>query len=115
MSLLVENIMHWKRFVIVLYDRTSDCTRVDRCREQLFAKGRQINHIPPTKAALKEQIKRAVYQAGYFWVRTLVVHPQLPSPGECGWEKRPDDYNVPFWTSLPEAAKVCKELIKCDC
>ena len=71
--------------------------------------------LPRTEAALKEHIKRAVYQAGCCWGQPLGVHQQLPSPGEWGLEKRPDDHWIPFKTSLPEAAKVCKELIKCGC
>ena len=106
---------HLQRFVLLLYDRTSECTRVDLCRKLLFAKGRQIDRIPPTEAALKEHIKRAVYQAGYCWGQSLALHQHLPSPGEWGWEKRSDNHWTPFWTSLPEAEKVCKELIKCGC
>ena len=26
-----------------------------------------------------------------------------------------EKHNSPSWTSLPEAAKVCKELVKCGC
>ena len=103
--------------MILLYDKTSGCTRVDQCRKQLFAKGRQIDHIhvPPIEAALKEHIKQAVYLAGCCLSQTLVVHQQLPSPEEWEWEKRQDYHWIHLWTSLPEAAKVCKELIKCGC
>ena len=31
---------------------------------------------------------------------------------EMGLEEK---HNVPSWTPLPEAAKVCKELVKCGC
>ena len=76
---------------------------MNKCIDQQFAKGRQKDRIPPTETALKEHIKRAVYLVGYCWGQTFVVHQQLPSPGEWGWEKRPDDNWVPFLTSLPEA------------
>ena len=57
LSLSDENMNHLQRFVLLLYVRTSECTRVDLCRKLLFAKGRQIDRIPPTEAALKEHIK----------------------------------------------------------
>ena len=58
--------------MILLYDKTSECTRVDQCRKQLFAKGIQVDHIPPTEAALKEHIKQVVYQAVCCWVKPLL-------------------------------------------
>ena len=115
LSLSDENMNHLQRFVLLLYDRTSECTRVDLCRKLLFAKGRQIDRIPPTAAALKEHIKRAVYQAGYCCSQSLAVHQHLQSPGEWGWVTRPDNHWTPVWTSLPEAGKVCKERIKSGC
>ena len=51
-----ENMNHLQRFLILLYDRTSECTRVELCRQQLFAKRIQIDRIPPTEAALKQHI-----------------------------------------------------------
>lgn len=115
LSISDENMNKLQRFVILLYDRTSQCTQVNQSRKLLFAKGRQLDRIPPTEAALSEHVKRATYQAGFCWGQALVAQQQLPSPGDWGWEKSSDDQWVPFWTSLPEAAKVCKELIKCGC
>ena len=40
---------------------------VNNCRRNLFTKGRSIENIPPTKVALKEHIRRAIYQAGHIW------------------------------------------------
>ena len=77
LSLSDENMNKLQRFVILLYERTSHCTQVDQCRKLLFAKERQLNHIPPTEAVLREHVKRAAYQA----------QQQLPSPGEWGWKK----------------------------
>ena len=54
-----------ERFVCLLYDRTTIITNVDECRRMLFTKkGRTVDSIPPTKDALLQHIKRAVYQAG---------------------------------------------------
>ena len=87
LSLSDETMKHLQRFVILLYDRTSQSTQVDHSRKVLFATGRQIDRIPPTEATLKEHVKRALYQAGYFWGQTLVANQELPSPGEWGWKK----------------------------
>ena len=71
---------HLQRLVILLYDRTSQNKQVDHCRKLLFAKGRQIDHIPPTEAALKEYVKRAVYQAGCCWGQTLDANKERMVP-----------------------------------
>ena len=106
---------HLQKFVILLYDRTGESTQVDHCRKLLFANGRQLDRIAPTEAALKEHVKCAVYQAGYCWGQTLIAIHELPSPEERGWKKSRDNHWIPFWTSRPEAAKVCKEMVKCGC
>ena len=80
LSLSDETMKHLQRFVILLYNRTSQSTQVDRSRKVLFATGRQIDCIPPTEATLKDHVKRAVYQAGYCWGQTLVANQELPSP-----------------------------------
>ena len=104
-----------ERFVVVMYRRTSQAHKVNDARKQLFANSnRQIENIPPTKAALFEHAKRAVYQAGHVWGQTILRDPQLPSPGLWGWKKENGQW-VPFWTTLPEACKACRELIKCSC
>ena len=87
LSLSDENMNKLQRFVILRYEITSECTQVDQCRKLLFAKGRQLDRIPPTEAALRDHVKRAVYQAGYCWGKALVTQQQLPSPGDWGWEK----------------------------
>ncbi|KAJ8402966.1 hypothetical protein AAFF_G00358820 [Aldrovandia affinis] len=51
-----------ERFMILLYDRTSKCTDIDKARRKLFARKNNVQLIPPTKAALEEYVKRAVYQ-----------------------------------------------------
>ena len=75
-----------QRFVVLMYDRTSDKTDVNQARKQLFTqKGRPLESIPPTQAALLQHTKRAAYQAGYCWGQAMVPEPSLPSPQEWGW------------------------------
>ena len=57
-----------EHFVVLLYDRTSSTIQVNEARKQIFTqKGRSIDSIPPTQAALIEHTKRAAYQAGHVW------------------------------------------------
>jgi hypothetical protein len=107
-----------ERFVALLYDRTSSQESVDETRKQLFTKkGRTIDHIPPTQAALIQHTKRAAYQAGHCWGQMMVATPELPSPGDWGWKKNDTGrrWEV-YWTTLPEATQACRGLLGyCSC
>ena len=59
--------------------------------------------------------RRAVYQGSLCWGQVLQAQPQLPCPSEWGWEKTSECQFKPIWTTLPEAAKICNELIRCGC
>ena len=76
----LEVMLTIERFVILLYDRTSTCTDINKARQKLFTKRTNVKAIPPTKAALEQHVKRAVYQGGYVWGQSLKVSPVLPSP-----------------------------------
>ena len=59
-----EDIRILERLTSLLYSRTTTLESVNECRNHLFTKqGRQADIIPPTKYALLQHIKRAVYQA----------------------------------------------------
>ena len=63
-------ILH--RFVVTMYDRKGSVERVDQARLQLCTqKDRQIEAIPPTKAALLQHMKRAIYQGSLVWGNAL--------------------------------------------
>jgi hypothetical protein len=111
------NVDEIERFVVLLYSRTSQLSKVNEARKQLFAYGgRQLDNIPPTRAALLQHVKRAAYQAGHIWGKAHIADPSLPSPSEWGWEKTTEDGQwTPTWTTLPEASKSCRELVKCNC
>ena len=53
-----------ERFVILLYNKTSTCTDVNKSRKKLFAKNSSVQRIPPTYAALEQHVKRAAFQRG---------------------------------------------------
>ena len=102
-------------FVVLLYDRTSSLKSVNEVRQELFSKkSRSLDSIPPTRAALLQHAKRAVFQGGYIWSQTLVKNPVLPSPADWGWQRDGSSW-VPYWTTLPQAKDTCYELIRCGC
>ena len=102
-------------FVVLLYDRTSSLKSVNEVRQELFSKkSRSLDSIPPTRAALLQHAKRAVFQGGYIWSQTLVKNPVLPSPADWGWQRDGSSW-VPYWTTLPQAKDMCYELIRCGC
>ncbi len=103
-----------ERFVVLMYDRTSDSMKVNDARNQLFSqKSRSLENIPPTQAALKQHIKRTCFQAN-IWNQSLVLDPEIPDPSDWGWTNETTGWQ-PLWTTLPEAAKSCHELIHCNC
>ena len=124
-----------ERFGILLYDRTSKCTDIDKARRKLFARKNNVQLIPPTKAALEEHVKRAVYQGGQVWGQILLPAPELPPPTNWGWSRTGEGQYTPYSdfrfrfisivarglkitrtsTRLPEAAHSCIELVSCKC
>ena len=104
-----------ERFVILLYDRTSTCTDINKAQQKIFAKRNNIKRIPPTRAALEQHVKRATYQGGHVWGQSLQTTPVLPSPTNWGWTRTDDGLYEPNWTILPEASQVCYELVSCKC
>ena len=111
-----EQSMHViERFVILMYDRTSTCTDVNKARKKLFAKTSSVQRIPPTHAALEQHVKRAAFQGGHIWGQALIPHPVFPSPSNWGWVKPDGGLYEPHWTTLQEASKTCYELISCGC
>ena len=103
-----------ERFVILMYDRTSDIVEINEARKQLFTqKSRSLENLPPTLAALEQHIKRASHQSNC-WNLALIPDPDLPSPADWGWKKDQTGWQ-PVWTNLPEASQSCSELIRCGC
>ena len=108
------SMVQLERFVVLMYDRTSECLEVNEARKQQFIqKSRTLEAIPPTKAALEQHIKRASYQARC-WSQALVQNLQLPSSSDWEWIKKEGEWH-PIWTTLAEATKSYHELICCKC
>ena len=101
-----EDVAVLERFTILLYDRTSTLIKIDDARQEFFTKkGRAMDALPPTKAALVQHIKS--------WGRTLQVRLDMPTPEKWGWVD-PNNWK-PLWTTLPEASVSSRELLCCGC
>lgn len=105
-----------EKFVVLLYDRMSGLSSVNEARQHLFSrKSCALESIPPTQAALTQHTLRAAYQGGHVWGQVLTKDPQLPNPGEWGWERLDETSWKPKWTTLDQAQQKCYELIHCSC
>lgn len=104
-----------ERFIVLLYDRTSDCTDLDSSRKQLFTKrNRTLEHLPPTSNAFEQHVKRTVFQSTHCWSYCLKQHMPVIDPGLWGWNRQ-DDRWMPVWMTIPEVSEMCRELIHCCC
>ncbi len=93
-----EQMNEMQRYVVLLYARGSELSKVDEARKVGFTQsGKQIESFPPTLAALIEHAMRAVYEGGHVCRLCLVRWLNLPCPGEWCWQKV-DHVWKPFWT-----------------
>ena len=68
-----------ERFTCLLYDRASTVEDVNNCWQKFFTnRGQSVDDIPPTRDALVQHIRRAIYQAGYDEIQVLSM---TPAPG----------------------------------
>lgn len=106
-----------ERLVVIMYDRGSPESSVNRARQVLFTqKGREIENIPPTQDALSQHLLRVGYAACHVWGQAMITTPQLPSPADFGWTW--DDSSSQWkisWMTLPPAGEACRAVIKCGC
>jgi hypothetical protein len=99
-----------------MYDQSSCKLKVNALRKHLFTKkGRSVESLPPTADTLLQHAKRAVYQSGHCWGQSMCAEQTLPSPSKWGWTDKVDCKWKPLWTTLPEIAQCCPELLKCGC
>ena len=81
------NFLKIERMTVILYDKTSPLSSVNETRRELFChKNRAMYKLPPTKDALLQHTRRAVYQAGV-WTMSTQTHLVVPSPQDFAWTK----------------------------
>ena len=91
---------------------------MQQCRQSSkedVCKKSNVKLIPPARGALEQHLNRATYQGGYIWGQLLLSTPTLPSPTNWGWIKNSSGLYEPNWSKLPDASKVCYELVCCKC
>ncbi len=88
-----------ERFVCITYERCTDAVKVNTLREELFTK-RPLGNLPPTRAALFQHTKRAIYQAS-IWASSARHIIGAPDPSNWGW--------------IPDASNAISVLVKCGC
>ena len=112
----IRNIqVSWKGLWCSCTNERRRYKNVNEARKRLFAFGnRQLENIPPTSSALLQHVKHAVFQAGHVWGPSLVANASVPSPSDWGWERIGDAW-TPKLSTLAEASKSCRELVKCAC
>ena len=104
-----------EKFVVVMYDKHSATYSVDEARLNLFArKQRSYDAIPPTRASLVQHVKRSAFQAACIWGQATVCKMHEVNPGNWGWEKNGEVWQV-LWTTLQPIAQSCEQLTKCGC
>jgi len=80
-----------ERFVVILYDRTSDQDNFNSCRKHLFAKRScTLELLPPTSDASMMHVERAVYKAVFIWGQCLATTPKIYNPCLWGWTNTAD-------------------------
>lgn len=79
----------------------STTTDIDKARRKHFAKKSNDPLVQPTRAALEQHIRRAIYQGGHIWFKTLVLSPALPSPIDSRWIKTSNMYEL-HWITFRE-------------
>ena len=103
-----------EQFVVALYCKAFDGTKVNEARRYLFAsRGTAIENIPQTAAALNEHVKRSVLQANK-WYECLEAHRIEMDPLNWGWMKEGNEF-LPVWSVLLDVSNVAKALISCGC
>ena len=103
-----------EEFIVTLYCATFDGQKVNDARRYLFtSKGKTMENIPPTAAALSEHIKRSVLQARK-WYHCLEATRVVQDPAHWGWMKE-DQIFFPVWSLMPPISKVTEALIRCGC
>ena len=103
-----------EEFVCSLFAPRLDFKDIGKLGWYLFKKNRaEAEKLPPTKAALKQHILRAHFQA-LVWRQCDNTNPNLPSPINYGWIDDDHQY-IPKVSELPPAPEAVIELVKCGC
>ena len=103
---------------VLLYSCASQLLTVNAARKQLFSyKNRklEIKYFSFESSSISACETCIIPSRLYLGIGSDSYNPSLPSPGDWSWKTNADEKWSPLWTTLPEASKQCRELIKCNC
>ena len=84
-----QTIKDIEHFVMTIYTRNipNHVKNIGELRWYMLSKYQnEAEKLPPTAAALNYKIRRSHYMS-LVWKQSRKIHPDLPSPTECGWEE----------------------------
>lgn len=65
--------------VVILYSKSCGCSSVDEARQWLFSNGnKSLEKLPPTVAALTQQLKKALLQVSFYWNQATSIQQHIP-------------------------------------
>ena len=71
--------------------------------------------FPPSRGALAEQTRRAVYIAGHLWGKAYIARPNLPPLTEWGFEHASNGLCIPLWTTIVNKDAYKNIIYSCKC
>ena len=87
---------------------------IGELRWYIFSKYQnEAEKLPPTATALNHKILRSHYMS-LVWKQSRKIHPDLPSPTECGWEEENGHFKPKLTNELP-APKATIDISSCKC
>ena len=108
-----EDLNKIEQFVCPLYNDLR-CNSVNELRYKLFCKSKnqQSHQLPPTKAALKNHLRRVNYQA-FLWKHALETQ-MNQAPDGHGRQLKDGQLEI-YWTNKTLAPGSLMELVSCGC
>jgi len=93
---------------VLMYSQNCAAQSVNEARKLMFTHGlKSLDSIPPTQNALFQHAKQALHTAGFVWKQSFSRIPEIPNPGDWGWEwnARTNQW-VPYWTDCQTSARL---------
>ena len=106
-----------EKWTVMMYSKRCDKFTVNEARQAMFIHNlKSMENIPPTQAALYQNVKRTLLVTAYIWHVAFRKMLNMPHPGLYGWEWNDRLHQwVPYWTVLDDASKACSMLLHCGC
>ena len=103
-----------ERFVIIMYNRTSECTYLDSARKYRFTKKSRQLGFTPTHIKYIHAACQTNHLSSSSLLGQCLQSPLKYDPSRWGWSKNDDEW-IPVWTTLPQVSQICSELQHCSC